>query len=245
MTQSRLWILAGPNGSGKSTYYEQRLKHICVTFINADVIAGENGAVVLRVSGANIREIGERHSALWRNLARELSERLRGRDSLFIPPNEKPAIFIASSGAAKSDLEQVANRLRSDSRDVRPWNGPDIFRPSNFVLESLLEQAHCVDFAVIIATPDDLIQKNVKGPKPSPETMTARDNVMLEFGLFAGALERQRVVVMQKDGVALPSDLQGLTVCRYTNTEELDFEIQQVAALIDGLGPIKRLCKRT
>jgi predicted nucleotide-binding protein len=212
---------------------------------SADVIAGESGAVVLRVSGANTREIGDRHSALWRNLARELSERLRGRDSLFVPPNEKPAIFIASSGAAKPDLEQVANRLRSDSRDVRPWNGPDIFRPSNFVLESLLEQAHCVDFAVIIATPDDLIQKNVKGPKPSPEAMTARDNVMLEFGLFAGALERQRVIVMQKDGVALPSDLQGLTVCRYTNNEELDFEIQQIAALIDGLGPIKRLCKRS
>lgn len=211
---------------------------------SADVLAGLNGAVVLKVSGSNIREIGERHSVLWRNLARELSERLRGRDSLFVPPNEKPAIFIASSGAAKLDLERVADQLQSDARDVRPWNGPDIFRPSNFVLESLLEQAHCVDFAIIIATPDDLIRKNVKGPKPSPEAMTARDNVMLEFGLFAGALERQRVIVMQKDGVALPSDLQGLTVCRYTNDTELDFETRQIAAFIDALGPIKRLCKR-
>jgi CRP/FNR family transcriptional regulator, cyclic AMP receptor protein len=212
---------------------------------SADVVAGGNGAVVLRVTGSNIREIGERHSALWRNLARELSERLRGRDSLFVPPNEKPAIFIASSGAAKMDLERVANQLRSDARDVRPWDGPDIFRPSNFVLESLLEQAHCVDFAIIIATPDDLIQKNAKGPKPSKEVMTARDNVMLEFGLFAGALERQRVIVMQKVGVALPSDMQGLIVCRYTNDTELDFETQQIAAFIDALGPIKRLCKRT
>jgi predicted nucleotide-binding protein len=211
---------------------------------SADVVAGENGAVVLRVSGSNIREIGERHSALWRNLARELSERLRGRDSLFVPPNEKPAIFIASSGAAKSDLERVVDTLRSDARDVRPWNGPNIFMPSDYTLDSLLEQAHCVDFAVIIATPDDLIQKNVMSSKPSLETMTARDNVMLEFGLFAGALERRRVVVMQKDGVALPSDLQGLTVCRYSSDAELDLAAKQIASRVDALGPIKRLCKR-
>lgn len=212
---------------------------------SADVVAGPNGAAVLKVTGANAREIGDRHPALWRGLARELSERLRGRDSLFVPPNEKPAIFIASSGAAKSDLERLAQRLSSDARDVRPWNGPDIFRPSGFVLESLLEQAHCVDFAVIIATPDDLIQKNVNGPNPSPGTMTPRDNVMLEFGLFAGALERQRVIVFQKDGVALPSDLQGLTVCRYESEAELDYETEQLAKLVDALGPIKRLCKRT
>jgi CRP/FNR family transcriptional regulator, cyclic AMP receptor protein len=212
---------------------------------SADVLAGPDGAVVLKVSGGQVREIGDHHPTLWRGLARELSERLRGRDSLFVLPNAKPAIFIASSGAAKADLRRVANQLQSVARDVRPWDGPDIFRPSGFVLESLLEQAHCVDFAVIIATPDDLIQKNVNGPKPSPETMTPRDNVMLEFGLFAGALERQRVIVMQKDGVALPSDLQGLTVCRYNSDTELDYETGQIAKLVDTLGPIKRLCKRT
>jgi predicted nucleotide-binding protein len=212
---------------------------------SADVVAGEKGAVVLQVNGKEVREIGDKYPSLWRNMARELSERLRGRDSLFVQPNEKPAIFIASSGAAKSDLEQVADTLRSGVRDVRPWNGPDIFRPSNFVLESLLEQAHCVDFAVIIATPDDLIQKNVNATNPAPETMTARDNVMLEFGLFAGALERQRVFVMQKDGVALPTDLQGLTVCRYSSKEEMDFEARQIAARVDTLGPLMRVCKRT
>lgn len=211
---------------------------------SADVVAGPNGAVVLKVSGEKVREIGDKHPTLWRGLARELSERLRGRDSLFVPPNEKPAIFIASSGAARSDLEKVASTLRSDVRDVRPWNGPDIFFPSDYTLDSLLEQAHSVDFAVIIATPDDLIRKNAYAVQPSQDSMTARDNVLLEFGLFAGALERRRVVVLQKDKVDLPSDMQGLTVLRYSTDAELFEQAHLIAQRVDALGPIKRVCKR-
>ena len=211
---------------------------------SANVAAGDDGAVVLKVSGDTMRELGDKHPTLWRNMARELNERLRERNSLFIKPNEIPAIFIASSGAAKDDLKRVHEGLKSVSRDVRPWTGPDIFMPSSYVLDSLLEQAHCVDFAVIIATPDDLIAKNVAANPTPNHVPTARDNVLLEFGLFVGALERSRVVVLQKHEVDLPSDMQGLTFLRYNDNDSLDKVIQQIAVQVDRLGPMQRLTRR-
>jgi predicted ABC-type ATPase len=39
MQKKQLWQLAGGNGSGKSTFYETRLKHLGLPFVNADVIA--------------------------------------------------------------------------------------------------------------------------------------------------------------------------------------------------------------
>jgi predicted nucleotide-binding protein len=66
----------------------------------------------------------------------------------------------------------------------------------------------------------------------------------LEFGLFAGALERRRVVVLQKDKVDLPSDMQGLTVLRYSTDAELFEQAHLIAQRVDALGPIKRVCKR-
>jgi CRP/FNR family cyclic AMP-dependent transcriptional regulator len=211
---------------------------------SANVVAGDNGVVVLKVAGDAMRELGDKHPTLWRNMARELTERLRGRDSLFIQPNKIPAIFIASSGAAKDDLKRVEMGLVSNERTVRPWNGPNIFMPSDYTLDSLLEQAHCVDFAVIIATPDDLIAKNVKSTSSPERVLTARDNVLLEFGLFAGALERRRVVVLQKHQVGLPTDMQGLTVLRYENDEELDKAVEQIGVRVDKLGSMQRLTRR-
>ena len=211
---------------------------------SASVFAGDSGAVLLKVDGSAVRKIGSEFSSLWYGLARELSERLRGRDSLFIQPNEKSAIFIASSGAAADDLKRVEAGLKTVGRDVRPWTGPNIFAPSDFTIDSLLEQAHSVDFAVIIATPDDLVVKNVKSGNSSKTTMSARDNVFLEYGLFAGALERQRVFVLQKAKVNLASDLQGLTCLRYDTASELDAKVSEIAQRVDLLGPIKRLVRR-
>jgi CRP/FNR family transcriptional regulator, cyclic AMP receptor protein len=211
---------------------------------SANVVAGDNGVVVLKVSGDTMRKLGDKHPALWRNMARELTERLRGRDSLFIQPNEIPTIFIASSGAAKDDLKRVEKGLESKERAVRPWDSPNIFMPSDYILDSLLEQAHCVDFAVIIATPDDLIAKNVESTPSPDQVLTPRDNVLLEFGLFVGALERRRVVVLQKHKVGLPTDMQGLTVLRYENDDELDNRIAQIADRVDRLGPMQRLTRR-
>lgn len=212
---------------------------------SADVIASEKGATVVKVSGADVRSIGDRHPALWRGMAKELSDRLRGRDSLFVQPNDVPVVFVASSGAAKSVLDRVASGLRLYGNEVRAWSDPDIFAPSGFTLDDLLIQAQSVDFAVIIATPDDFVRKNARSWwRGGTVQQAARDNVLLEFGLFAGALDRQRVVVLEKRGVGLPTDMQGLTTLRFANDSELAAKIEDIGRCVDRLGPIKRLRRK-
>jgi predicted nucleotide-binding protein len=64
-----------------------------------------------------------------------------------------------------------------------------------------------VDFAVIILTPDD-----VGASIDDSENLRqrARQNVVLELGLFVGAIGRKRVCALHKGNVELPSDFDGV-----------------------------------
>lgn len=214
---------------------------------SADVFSCQDGTVAIKVAGAVMRSIGDEHPAFWRYLGRELAERLRERDRFFVRPNDTPIVFIASSGAAKKDLEIIEDHLKGPTIICRPWTDPDIFKASDFTINSLLKQADEADFAIILATPDDIVEKN--SPlggwlKRRSVKRSARDNVLLEYGLFAGAIDRNRVLVFEKSGVGLPTDLQGLTTLRYSNNKELIDHAQNVRTTIEVSGSFPRL-KRT
>lgn len=69
-------------------------------------------------------------------------------------------------------------------------------------------EAHSeVGFAVVLFTPDD-----VGYPKDQPEKaqQRTRQNVVLELGYFMAKLGRDKVAVLYKDGVEMPSDYQGV-----------------------------------
>jgi predicted nucleotide-binding protein len=70
-----------------------------------------------------------------------------------------------------------------------------------------LEAHTSVDFAVVLLTPDDIgypINDETKKSK------RARQNVLLELGLFLGILGRARVCALYKGDVEIPSDYQGV-----------------------------------
>jgi predicted nucleotide-binding protein len=62
-----------------------------------------------------------------------------------------------------------------------------------------------VGFAVVLLTSDD-----VGGIDPENLQPRARQNVILEFGYFLGALGRRRVCALKAEGVEVPSDLSGI-----------------------------------
>lgn len=64
-----------------------------------------------------------------------------------------------------------------------------------------------VDFAVVLLTPDDI---GALATKPEETRPRARQNVVLELGLFLGALGRNRVCALHKGNVELPSDYDGV-----------------------------------
>lgn len=70
-----------------------------------------------------------------------------------------------------------------------------------------LEKYSDVGYTFILLTPDDVGAK--AGEKDNLRSR-ARQNVVFEFGLFAGKLGRNRVCALYKGDVELPSDLHGL-----------------------------------
>lgn len=70
-----------------------------------------------------------------------------------------------------------------------------------------LEQHLAVDFAIVLLTGDDV---GARASDTADLRGRARQNVVMELGLFLGALGRSRVCALHQDGVELPSDFDGV-----------------------------------
>ncbi|SAK56189.1 putative nucleotide-binding protein containing TIR-like domain protein [Caballeronia temeraria] len=118
-------------------------------------------------------------------------------------------MFIGSSVEGLPVAEAMQHNL-SYTVDSVLWS-QGVFDLSKNTLASLIQTAKACDFALFILSPDDLTKLRKE------EHKTARDNVLLEFGLFAGLLGQDRVffVVPSDDEFHLPTDLLGLTAAKY------------------------------
>ncbi|QRK06734.1 nucleotide-binding protein [Archangium violaceum] len=121
----------------------------------------------------------------------------------------KPRIFIGSSVEGLPIAESIQLGLDYDA-ECTIWS-QGVFGLSGGTLESLSRAVEEFDFAVLVLTPDDLVQKRGK-TRSSP-----RDNVLFELGLFMGALGRERtyIVYCRDVPIDLPTDLAGVTVASF------------------------------
>lgn len=128
--------------------------------------------------------------------------------------SDKPTVFIASSSEAISVSEAVHIKL---DHEVRPniWN--NAFDISTITITSLIEQTKTVDYAVFVFHPDDKIFIREE------EYNSVRDNVILELGMFIGALGLDKCFILapQEKGSTfrIPSDLAGVTISFYDSQE--------------------------
>lgn len=147
-----------------------------------------------------------------------------------------PKLFIGSSSEGRQIAEDLEHSLGSTVHPVR-WD-LDVFDPGNFTLEALLNTAAEVDFAILVATPDDTTTKRGTA-KPA-----ARDNIILEFGIFAGALGRDRSFILAAGAIDLPTDLFGLTRLPYR--DDVDGGLQAVrGAAYQAKQAVGRLGRKT
>lgn len=124
----------------------------------------------------------------------------------------KPRVFIGSS----SEGSHVARALRDQLQgvaDCRVWSD-GVFLLSKGTMESLEKELRAIDFAVLVATPDDRLIKRRK------QTLSMRDNVLFELGFFMGALGRNRTFLLHGADMklGLPSDLAGITTAKLSLT---------------------------
>jgi len=131
-----------------------------------------------------------------------------------LPKRTRPRLFIGSSVEGKKYADAIQVNLDHDA-EVTIWS-QGVFGLSGGTLETLANKAGEFDFAVLVLTPDDLVEiREQKHNSP-------RDNVLLELGLFVGALGRERTFVVHPRDVPLhlPSDLAGVTPATFVSKRE-------------------------
>ncbi len=79
-----------------------------------------------------------------------------------------------------------------------------------------------VGFAVVLLTPDDF---GGSAKFPEKTQRRARQNVILELGIFIGKLGRQRVCPLYVKGVELPSDIHGVLYVGYDQKRKWQAEL--------------------
>lgn len=125
-------------------------------------------------------------------------------------------MFIGSSSEGKR-IAETMQMVLDDEIHCTVWN-QGVFGLSGGTLESLVAALDDYDFATLVLTPDDLLEKrDLRGRCP-------RDNVLFELGLFMGALGRDRTFIVHSRTTPpmLPSDLAGITPATYEERSNLE-----------------------
>ncbi len=142
-----------------------------------------------------------------------------------------PQVFIGSSAEGLDVAREVELQLEHTALTTIWKDG--VFGLGSGTLESLMDALDGFDFAVMVLSPDDLLESR-KSSYASP-----RDNVIFELGLFMGRLGRKRTFIVHEKGanLKLPSDLDGITASPYRKRENLS------AALSPTCTPIIKAIK--
>src|SRR5260370_29389538 len=102
--------------------------------------------------------------------------------------SEFPSLFIGSSSEGLDIAREVELQLLYVAR-VNLWtNG--IFILGEGTLESLMNALDKFDFALMVLSPDDLLETRRR------HYASLRDNVLFELGLFMGRLGRRRTIIL-------------------------------------------------
>lgn len=128
----------------------------------------------------------------------------------------KPRVFIGSSREGLPKAKLLKGYLNSVA-DCQIWN-EEFFENNKSSFESLSQSSTLFDFAILLATADDVVLKR------DNLEISARDNVLFEFGLYVGRLSRNRAFFVKEKGLNLPSDLYGITLPEFdfsSNFEEV------------------------
>ncbi|MEX1027002.1 MAG: TIR domain-containing protein [Candidatus Paceibacterota bacterium] len=119
----------------------------------------------------------------------------------YIPPK----MFIGSSSEAlKQKIPHLFRDYLDEYVDGYIWDALPEFNIANTTMDALCTAANEYDFALLILTADDKVRSRGK------EHIVPRDNVLLELGLFLGAIGADRTFVSvesNQKGIKLPSDI--------------------------------------
>lgn len=123
-----------------------------------------------------------------------------------MPKNEKTKIFVVHGhdAPALEQLELVLRRLGLDPYILQNNDGE-----SKTLIEALEQQIYKeAAFGIVLLTPDDYGYP--KAQSDEDRQPRARQNVILELGMVLASLGRDRMVLLKKGALELPTDVSGV-----------------------------------
>lgn len=112
-------------------------------------------------------------------------------------------IFVGSATESRDIAERVASALEKAGHEpIRWWRA---FNSGDITIDRIIELAQDVDGAVFLAGATD------KTWYRSAKTMSPRDNVILEYGVFASRLGLRATMLVKDLDTRLPTDIGGVT----------------------------------
>ncbi len=148
-------------------------------------------------------------------------------------------MFIGSSTEGLAVAEAMQLNL-DHTCEAMVWS-QGVFGLGQGTLEALADRLGDFDFAALVLTPDDItISREQMAQAP-------RDNVLLELGMFIGALGRERTFIIydRESQIKLPSDLAGVTPATYAKHSSGNLQSSLGAATTQIKTAIERLGKKT
>lgn len=128
---------------------------------------------------------------------------------------EKKRIFIGSSAESKKIADAIYSYFEY-GHDASIWSAA--FDASTVTIKEIIKQAEKNDFAIMILGEDDILES--RGETYS----AARDNVILELGIFIGALGLENCFIVipssSSHKIKIASDLSGVTLLRYNSDKQ-------------------------
>ena len=137
--------------------------------------------------------------------------------------NNKVFIVYGHDIEAREQLELLLRRMKLEPVILQnlPIGGDTIIEK----LEANID----VRYACVLLTPDD---EGYPTGQPKEKKPRARQNVILELGMFLVRLGRKRVAILHKGNLELPSDINGLIYVKFNKRvdevkERLGAELQE------------------
>ncbi len=162
----------------------------------------QNGAIVNVFDKGTISVQGKNQDAVKNALA--ISNGATAVSVASVATNNKVFVVYGHDETARNQLDAMLRRWGLDPLilDQLPSEGQTI-------IEKLEKYTGQVNYAVVLATPDD---EGHKSGREDEKAYRARQNVVLELGMMLAQLGRSRVAVLMKQvtNMERPSDIQGL-----------------------------------
>lgn len=129
-------------------------------------------------------------------------------------PNNKVFVVYGHDKAARNNLEAMLRRW-----DLEPLIVDQLPSEGQTIIEKLENYTGQVNFAVVLATPDDI---GYRAGHEDESAHRARQNVVLELGMLLSNLGRKKVAILlnQQENMERPSDIQGLIYIPYKDDLE-------------------------